>query len=142
MCNLISHKLYLLSKIRNYITATACVTVFKTMILSLIEYGDIIYEGTTLKNIETINKLFYRGLRICCVPQGGMTKLELCRKCQISPLETRRSVHILIFMYKQLCHNELLNKSKYNTDYIRLLYINCISLIMKKPSKIYCIEVP
>ena len=142
MCNLISHKLYLLSKIRNYITTTACVTVFKTMILSLIEYGDIIYEGTTVKNIETIKKLFYRGLRICCVPQGGMTKLELCRECQISPLETRRNVQILIFMYKQLCHNELLNKSKYNTRLHQAPVYKCISLTMKKPSKIYCIEVP
>ena len=115
MCNLISHKLYLLSKIRKYLTKNACITVFKTMILSLIEYGDIIYEGTTAKNIDTINKLFYRGLRICCTPQGKASKLELCQECKISPLEKRRDVHLLLFMHKQLYNKDLLHVSKYNT---------------------------
>ena len=36
MKQLISHKLYLLSKIRKYITFEASINIFKTMILSLI----------------------------------------------------------------------------------------------------------
>ena len=38
MIKLITHKLYLLSRIRKYITKQASVTIFKTMILSIIEY--------------------------------------------------------------------------------------------------------
>ena len=45
LCNLVSHKLYLLSKVRKYLTMEACITVFKTMVLSIIEHGDIIYAG-------------------------------------------------------------------------------------------------
>ena len=52
---LISHKLYVLSKI----------DIFKTMVLSLIENCDIVYSGTTQTNLNDIDKLFYRGLRIC-----------------------------------------------------------------------------
>ena len=115
LCNLLTHKLYLLSKIRRYLTKDACIKVFKSMILSLIEYGDIIYEGTTAKNLENISKLFYRGLRICCMAQDKMEKSELCHECNLSPLKTRRDVHLLIFMHKQLYNRELLRQSKYNT---------------------------
>ena len=34
---LVAHKLYLMSKIRKYITESACINIFKTMVLSLIE---------------------------------------------------------------------------------------------------------
>ena len=49
LTNLLTHKLYLLSRIRKYLTKRASVTIFKTMIISLIEYGDIIYAGTNQK---------------------------------------------------------------------------------------------
>ena len=58
MNKLISHKLYLLSKIRKYITEYACINIFKTMILSVIEYCDIIYAGTSQGNLSDIDKLF------------------------------------------------------------------------------------
>ena len=42
LCKVVSHKLYMLAKIRRYFTTEACIHVFKTMILSLLEYGDIV----------------------------------------------------------------------------------------------------
>ena len=62
LMNTVTHKLYLLSRIRKYLTKRASITVFKTMILSLIEYGDIIYSGTNKSNMDKIVNLFYRGL--------------------------------------------------------------------------------
>ena len=59
LCNLVSHKLYLLSKVRKYITTEACISVFKTLILSLIEYGDVIYSGSSEENMKKIDRLFY-----------------------------------------------------------------------------------
>ena len=115
LCKILSHKLYLLAKIRKYLTKNACINVFKSMILSLIEYGDIIYEGTTNKNLDDITNLFYRGLRICCQSNIVITKRELCLECSISPLEIRREVHLLLFMHKQLHKKALLKKSSVNT---------------------------
>ena len=54
IANIVSHKLYLLSKIRKYLTKDA-----STMILSLIEYGNIVYAGTTNKNLDKLDKLFF-----------------------------------------------------------------------------------
>ena len=54
-----------LSRIRKYLTKQASILIFKTMILSLIEYGDIIYAGTSDLNLRKVVNLFYRSLRIC-----------------------------------------------------------------------------
>ena len=62
MTKLISHKLFLLSKIRRYITKDACINIFKTMVLSVIEYCDIIYAGTTQANITKIDNFYLQGL--------------------------------------------------------------------------------
>ena len=58
LVKLITHKLYLSSCIRKYLTKNASITIFKTMILSLIEYGDIIYAGTNQTNLNKIVNLF------------------------------------------------------------------------------------
>ena len=80
---IVAHKLHLLSKIRKYLTKGASINVFKTMILSLIEYGDIIYEGTSYDNLNKLNKLFYRGLRICDNSNNVISKDELCNQCHM-----------------------------------------------------------
>ena len=114
---LISHKLYLMSKIRKYITVDACIAIFKTMILSLIEYGDVVYNGTSQTNLNVIDKLFYRGLRICLNNNIYMTKDEICAACKITNLQRRLDCHVLLFMHKLKSDNSLL-KSK--TVYTRL----------------------
>ena len=56
-CNLVSHKLYLLSKIRKNITQSTCARVGKTMIAPLMDYGDIVYSGTSDRKLSAIQKL-------------------------------------------------------------------------------------
>ena len=115
MISTVSHKLYLLSRIRRYLNKEACIIIFKTMVLSILEYGDIVYAGTTVSNLDKIDKLFYRGLRICDVSNTVVSNNQLCRNCSIVPLEKRRDVHLLLFMQKQSHKNELLKKSKIKT---------------------------
>ena len=115
LVKLITHKLYLLSRIRKYLTKNASITIFKTMILSLIEYGDIIYAGTNQTNLNKIVNLFYRGLRICDNTNNKITKETLCEDCHIAPLDVRREIHLLLFMHKQTCSDYLLKKPKIQT---------------------------
>ena len=115
LLKIVAHKLYLMSRIRKYLTKSASVAIFKTMVLSLIEYGDIIYAGTSLDNLSKLNKLFYRGLRICDNNMNKLTKEELCVDCHISPLNMRRDMHLLLFMHKQLGNAELLKHTNVMT---------------------------
>ena len=108
ICNIVSHKLFLLSKIRRFLTVQACITIFKTMVLSVIGYGDIIYAGTSSNNLDRIDKLFFRGLRICLGSEIVFTKEELCYECNISLLKKRRDLHLLLYMHKQSTNKNLL----------------------------------
>ena len=115
MINTVSHKLYLLSRIRRYLTNEACILIFKTMVLSVMEYGDIIYAGTSKINLDKIDRLFYRGLRICNANNVAKNKNQLCMDCNISTLENRRNVHLLLFMHKQCSKTELLKQTNVRT---------------------------
>ena len=115
LCSLVSHKLYLLSRIRRFLTTQASITIFKTMVLSVIEYGDIIYSGTSTGNLGKIDKLFYRGLRICMGNDIIYTKEDLCSECKITTLSKRRDLHLLLYMHKQSTNIELLKPRNINT---------------------------
>ena len=45
----ISYKSLLLAKVRKYITTEVAIQIYKTMILPVLEYGDILYDGTNKK---------------------------------------------------------------------------------------------
>ena len=115
MNKLISHKLYLLSKIRKYLTTKACIDIFKTMVLSVIEYYDIIYAGTSQGNLGKIDKLFYRGLKICTNRNEKQNKLDTLRECKIAPLKDRRLTHLLVFMHKCKHNDQLLKTQEIRT---------------------------
>ena len=70
------------------------------MVLSLIEYCDIIYAGTTQSNLNDIDKLFYSGLRLCTYTNIKMSRDVLCKECRVAPLDKRRQSHLLIFIHK------------------------------------------
>ena len=113
--NIVSHNLYLLSKIRKYLTQHASVLIFKTMILVLIEYGSIIYAGTTNKNLDKLDKLFYRGLRICDGTHAMVSREKLRNDCRVDTLSHRRNIHLLLFMHKQTTNNNLLKRTNIRT---------------------------
>ena len=125
MVSTVSHKLYLLSRIRRYLNNAACISIFKTMVLSVLEYGNIIYSGTSKINLEKLDKLFYRGLRICDATNNKVSNKQLCEDYNITPLESRREVQLLLFMHKQTQNTDILKKTKIRTRLhpARFLYI-------------------
>ena len=114
---IVSHKLSMFAKRRFYIDEKEAIALFKTMILPLIEYCDIIYEGTSVKNINTIYKLFKQGLGACIRNRNSIVTddLELKKNCKICNLKIGRQVHLRNFMYKQQNHIELINRRNIRT---------------------------
>ena len=101
--------------LKMYLNKEASIMVLKTMVLSLIEYGDIIYAGTSIANLDKLDKLFYRGLRICDGTNTMVSRYILCNDCNIDSLNIQRNVHILLFMHKQTLNNTILKKSNVRT---------------------------
>ena len=85
MKKIVSHKLFMFSKIKYYIRETDAILFFKTMILPVMEYCDIIYEGTSAKNLAMIDKLFKQGSRICLRNRVTTVtnEIEMQKICQI-----------------------------------------------------------
>ena len=113
-----SRKLYMFSKIRCYIDEKEAILLFKTMILPIIEYCDIIYEVTSVKNLDKIDTLFKQGLRTCLRNRIPLIKadFELQKLCKICKLSVRRKVHLRNFMYKQQGNIDLIYRRNINTN--------------------------
>ena len=73
------------------------------------EYCDIIYEGTSAKNLDKIDKLFKQGLRICVRNRIPIVK-DFNELQNICNLNTRRKVLLRNFMYKQQGNLDLINR--------------------------------
>ena len=98
---LASHKIYVLLKIRPYITEKVALRIYKTKILPYIDYGDIFYMSTTNEVLDKLDKLQYRALRICLGTTYRTPLVELIQRTQIPLLKYRRMAHLRNFMYKR-----------------------------------------
>ena len=113
--NVISQKCLLLSKIRKYINIHTSIILYKSMISPIMEYGDVIYGGAKGKQIQQLQKIQNRILRICIYTNVYIEKEQLYILCKTSKIEVRREVHLNLFMYKQQGNVDIINKRKVNT---------------------------
>ena len=90
----ISYKYLLLAKIRKYITVEVAIRIYKTMILQILEYGDILFDGTNKKLIGKIQILQNRCLRTCILPNDYVPTIILHQLCSVGSLEMRRKMHL------------------------------------------------
>ena len=126
---LISHKVYLLSKIRRYIDTHTAITIYKTMILPIMEYGDIIYEGANQKILYDLQTTQNRSLRICVQSNHYTSTLLLHQLCNINKLKERRIMHLNLYMFKQKGNVNIVN-----TRNVRTRAHDALLFITKKPN--------
>ena len=105
----VAHKIYMLGKIRPYITNNACIQIYKSMILPYIDYGDIIYASTNQLNLRKIQSLQNRCLKICLGLRHTTPTQILCSSAQVAPLNKRRTEHLRNYMFKNKTNDELID---------------------------------
>ena len=91
---LASHKIYLLSKIRQYVNANAALSIYKTKILPYFDLGDIFYLGSHQKSTVKLQRLQNRALQVCigAAPRTSTNALHVL--AQVPLLEHRRLSHL------------------------------------------------
>ena len=136
---IVSHKLYLLSKVRQFIDSSACIKVFKTMIAPLIDYGDVIYSGTSDKNLSKVQKLQNRGLRTCLNTHEHVSRIQMHQLCEVSPLKLRRTCNLRKHMFKQKENQEIVvNRGIRTRRHDAVVFETCIpNLELFKKSTMY-----
>ena len=107
--NMSSHKVFLLSKIRKYITRDAALRIYKTMILPIMEYGDVLYDGCIQRLTSKFQTMQNRCLRICNYEPYHVPVIFLHEIAQMSRLDLPRKMHLLLFMFKQKDNMNLVN---------------------------------
>ena len=56
------------------------------MVLSIIEYCDIVYPGSNQINLTKIDTLLYSGFTICSDCNNMITRKVLCNECDVVPV--------------------------------------------------------
>ena len=105
---LVAHKIFLLNKIRYYITDDAAVKVYKSMILPYLDYGDIFFMNASSVQVKKLQTLQNRALKICqSIPNIPIDVLH--QAAQIPKLIPRRVTHLRNFMFKNRSNLKILN---------------------------------
>ena len=97
----VSHKLFLLSKIRKFITKAAALRSYNVMVLPYIDYGDIVYAGATTTSLNKLQRLQNRALRIILNDYNSGSTHIMHQNLRILPLNNRRCLHFLNFAFKR-----------------------------------------
>ena len=97
----VSHKVYVLSRVRKFLTTRTAMMVYKSMIMPYFDYADIVYEKAPGVDLEKIQRLQNRALKVC-LKVGKFEETEVIhRRAKIPLLSNRRKEHLLNYMYKQ-----------------------------------------
>ena len=113
--NTVSHKAYILSKIRNFITTYSSIRTYKSMILPYFDYADIVFDKANQSDLDKLQRMQNIGLKVC-LRTSIRTDTDLIHFLVKTPkLEYRRRVHLLNFMYRNLQKHHLIDIKRVNT---------------------------
>ena len=112
--NVISHKLYIFSKLRRFLDDRTSLLIYKTMILPFFDYGDVAFMFSNSSMLKKLDRLHLRGLKISSKSNVNVNDLDLFKKCDISNLSNRRLVHLRNFMFnrKNICYLNIIDENR------------------------------
>ena len=105
--NKVSHKLYLLSKLRQFLTVKTAILIYKTMSLPYFDYGDIVYMFASKNELDKLERLQERCINICTRTYGRDNINNIRSVHKLPMLEKRRKCHINNFMYNRNTNVEI-----------------------------------
>ena len=109
------HKVTLLSKVKRYLRDESALQIYKSMILPYIDYADVVFANSNVTDIEKLQRLQNRCLKIC-TGRSRMFDTEILHKSTNVPfLKDRRRAHVRNFMYTRLGRKELINTREIRT---------------------------
>lgn len=88
-------RIYQLNKIRAYIDTNNAVLLYKSMILSYFDLGDIFYNSGNLVNLKSFQSLQNKALRCIYTDHAEYSTKELHKKANLLLLHERRKLNLL-----------------------------------------------
>ena len=109
---LVSHKIYMLSQIRKFISTHQALVIYKSKIIPYFDYGDMFYINTLVKIRGKLQRLQNRGLKMCMGYHARYDTDLLHIECKTPKLEPRRVCHLTNFVFYRA----------HDPKYIRVVY--------------------
>lgn len=105
IANIIKRKVYLLRKIRSYISTSIAVILYKASILSYFDIGDIFYNSANINSLTKLQTLQNRALRCIYYNNSNLSTNELHVRAKLLRLQDRRDSNLAAFAhsYKLPC---------------------------------------
>ena len=109
----VAAKLKQFQRMRSFLSIKAATLVYKSMLLPILEYGDIFLSATSKANRKKLQTLQNKGLR-CALNKGlDTSSTQLHAEAGLQKLAKRRELHLINFMYDwSLDPDNLKKKSK------------------------------
>ena len=101
--NKTTQKLYIFRKIRRFITQLTAITVYKQMILPLVEYCSILFNSGKKSKVDKIDKIQSKCIRIienCYDVQKREKEAVLCKVYNLDTLQNRRDIQLACAMFR------------------------------------------
>ena len=96
------------------------------MIAPVLGYGDIIYAGSSVYNLEKLQKLQNRGLRICTNENYYVPVILLHQRCTVPNLLTQRTCNLRKYMYKQQTNTDIVvNRNIHTRRHAATIFETC-----------------
>ena len=118
ICRQFAQNIFQLSKKKNYTDQTTRVLLYKQTILPLVEYADIMRNHVRNHDLEKLQRLQNKSLRICLdiINPRDIGIAELHSRVNLRPLHDRREIHLMNLMYKYRAHKNWLHEVVLNTS--------------------------
>ena len=84
---------------RKFLNTKAALLVYKSMLLPMLEYGDIFLSAATVKNRKRLQVLQNKGLRCALGLPIETSTDELHAEANLLKLKYRREIHLFNYMY-------------------------------------------
>ena len=135
----VSHKIFILSKIRRFIDKYTALHIFKTMIVPIFDYGNIIYNGGSITKMSKLKRTQNRGLKMCLGIYEHISDEDLHILAGIPQLSTRTVSTLKKFMFAQQGNEKYVVNRQINTRaHDATVFETCIPNIEKyKKGTIY-----
>ena len=115
--NKANRKLYLLKKIRPYITNGVAAQVYKTHVLPMLDYADFLTDSCIKSKVKNLDKIQKRAIHVIDNKSNhGLNYEQLLNVYNLQPLIRRREQHQLCMMYRLSTNNYYLERHSSGTE--------------------------
>ena len=115
MVRTVLHKVTLLCKVKWYLLDETSLQIYKSMILSYIDYADVVFANSNVTDIEKLQRLQNRCLKICTGRDRLFNTNLLHKSTNVPFLKDRRRAHVRNLLYTRLGKKELINTREIRT---------------------------